>query len=328
MSTTKLTVVQAINAAMHQEMARDDSIVLLGEDVGYEGGVFLATTGLQAKFGKQRVIDTPLAEENIIATAVGMAVAGLRPIAEIQFSGFVGVGYNHLVNHAARLRYRTRGRLKIPLVVRTPHGGGIRALEHHCEMIEATYSHVPGLTVVSPSNPIDAKGLLASALHGDDPVLYLEPTRLYRAVKDEVPDEPYTIPLGEAKLVQEGSKLTIVSWGPTMRAVAEAATQARALGIDCDVIDLRTVSPMDNTGLIPASIQKTGRVLVVDEAPRSFGASAEVIARVNEQCFDLLQAPPVRVAGFDTQLPLGTNEDYYIPDTYRILSAIKKVTSY
>ncbi len=323
-----MTVVQAVNAALAQELARDENVVVLGEDVGYEGGVFRATDGLQAKFGKARVIDTPLAEENIIATSIGMAVAGLRPVAEIQFSGFVGVAYNHLVNHAARLRYRSRGHIKVPLVVRTPHGGGIRALELHCECIEGTYAQVPGLTVVTPSNPYDAKGLLASAIRGDDPVLFLEPTRLYRSVKAEVPEEEYTVPLGEAKVVQDGDKVTLVSWGPMMKNTLVAANDAMGAGISCEVIDLRTVSPLDSTGLIAKSVQKTGRIVVVQEAPRSFGVAAEIISRVNDSSFDYLQAAPVRVTGYDTQLPLGTNEDYFIPDPARILAGIKKVASY
>jgi pyruvate dehydrogenase E1 component beta subunit len=325
---TQMTIVQAINAALMQEMARDPSIVMLGEDVGYEGGVFRATDGLQAKYGKERVIDTPLAEANIIATSIGMAAAGLRPVAEIQFSGFVGVGFNHITNHIARLRYRSRGKVKLPLVIRTPSGGGIRALEHHCECIEATYGHIPGLTVVTPSNPYDAKGLLASALRGEDPVIFLEPTRLYRSVKAEVPDEAYTVPLGEAKVVQEGDKVTIVSWGPMMKNTLTAAADAQKEGISCEVIDLRTVSPMDQTGVITASVQKTGRLVVVQEAPRAFGAGAEVISRVTDNAFDFLQAAPIRITGYDTQLPLGTNEDFFIPDPSRILAGIRKAANY
>lgn len=323
-----MSVIQAINSALSFELERDQNVVLLGEDVGYEGGVFRATDGLQAKFGKQRVIDTPLAEENIIATSVGMAVAGLRPIAEIQFSGFVGVGYNHLVNHAARLRYRSRGKIKIPMVVRAPHGGGIRALEHHCECIEGTYAQVPGLIVVTPSNPVDAKGMLSAAVRGDDPVLFLEPTRLYRAVKAEVPEGDFTVPLGEAKVVEEGDKVTLVSWGPMMKNTLTASIEAKTAGISCEVIDLRTISPLDSTDLVLKSVQKTGRLVVVQEAPKSFGPAAEIITRINERAFDFLQAPPMRVTGYDTQLPLGTNEDFYIPDPARILSTIKKASSY
>jgi pyruvate dehydrogenase E1 component beta subunit len=325
---TVMTVVQAINAALGQELARDKNVVLLGEDVGFEGGVFRATDGLQAKFGKDRVIDTPLAEENIIATSIGMAAAGLRPVAEIQFSGFVGVGFNHIANHMARLRYRSRGHVQMHMVIRAPHGGGIRALEHHCECIEATYGHIPGLTVVTPSNPYDAKGLLASSIRGNDPVIFLEPTRLYRAVKADIPDEEYTVPLGEAKIVQEGDKVTVVSWGPMMKNTITAAADALNAGISCEVIDLRTVSPMDQTGLITQSVQKTGRLVVVQEAPRAFGTAAEVIARVNDTAFDYLQAAPVRVTGYTTQLPLGTNEDFFIPDPTRILAGIKKAASY
>ncbi len=323
-----MTTIQAINAGLHQEMQRDSSVIALGEDIGYEGGVFRATDGLQAKFGRDRVIDTPLAEENIIATSIGMAAAGLRPIAEIQFSGFVGVAFNHIVNHCARLYYRSRGKVKMPITIRTPSGGGIRALEHHCECIEATYAHIPGLKVVCPSNPYDAKGLLASAVRGDCTTMFLEPTRLYRALKAEVPEEDYRVPIGVAKVVAEGDKVTMVSWGPQMKQALDAAEKAREHGISCEVIDLRTISPLDETDEVVKSVRKTGRLVVVQEAPKSFGVAAEVMARVNERAFDSLQAPPMRVCGWDTQLPLGTNEDYFIPDTKRILAAVQKSAGY
>ena len=324
----KLTLIQAINQALLQEMEADESVVCLGEDVGREGGVFRATEGLQAKFGSARVIDTPLAENSLIGFTVGMAMEGLRPVAEIQFSGFLQIGFNQLMNHLSRMRNRSRGKYSCPVVVRTPHGGGIRALEHHCEAVESLYAHLPGMTVVAPSTPYDAKGLLAAAIRGNDPVVFLEPTRLYRAVRDEVPDERYMIPLGEAKVAMEGRHVTVVSWGPVMRSVMDAAHQAKAEGIECEVIDLRTVSPMDNTGLVPASVRKTGRLVVVQEAPRTAGFAGEVIARVTEKCFDSLQARPVRVTGYDAVLPLGKNEDYFIPDSFRILKAVREVMQY
>ena len=324
----KITLIQAINQALLQEMEADESVVCLGEDVGREGGVFRATEGLQAKFGSSRVIDTPLAENSIVGFSVGMALEGLRPVAEIQFSGFLQIGYQHLASHASRMRNRSRGKLTCPVVVRTPHGGGIRALEHHCEAVESLYAHVPGLSVVAPSTPYDAKGLLASAIRGNDAVVFLEPTRLYRAVKDEVPEERYTVPIGEAKVAMEGKHVTVVSWGPMMRTVMDAAHQAKQQGIECEVIDLRTVSPLDNTGLIPASVQKTGRLVVVQEAPRTAGFAGEIISRVIETSFDSLQAKPVRVTGYDAVLPLGKNEDYFIPDTFRVLKAIKQAAQY
>lgn len=328
MKMAKLTLIQAINQALLQEMEADENVVCLGEDVGREGGVFRATEGLQQKFGAGRVIDTPLAENSIVGFSIGMALEGLRPVAEIQFSGFLQIGFNQLMSHASRMRNRSRGKYACPIVVRTPHGGGIRALEHHCEAVEAFYAHVPGLSVVAPSTPYDAKGLLASAIRSNDAVIFLEPTRLYRAVRDEVPEERYSVPLGEAKVVMEGKHATLVSWGPMMRTVMDAAQQAKSEGTECEVIDLRTVSPMDNTGLVPQSVRKTGRLVVVQEAPRTAGFGAEVMARVIESCFDFLAAKPLRVTGYDAVLPLGKNEDYYIPDTFRILKAIRQVVKY
>ena len=324
----KITLIQAINQALHQEMEADESVVCLGEDVGREGGVFRATEGLQQKFGPGRVIDTPLAENSIIGLSIGMAFEGLRPVAEIQFSGFLQLGFSQLMSHASRIRNRSRGKYSCPLVVRTPHGGGIRALEHHCECVEAFYAHVPGLRVVTPSNPQDAKGLLASAIRGNDPTLFLEPTRLYRALKDEVPEERYTVPIGEARVALEGKDVTLVAWGPMVRNAIDAAQQAKVQGIECEVIDLRTITPLDNTGLIPASVQKTGRLVVLQEAPRTAGFAGEVVSRVIEKSFDFLRAKPVRVTGYDAVLPLGKNEDYYIPDSVRILRALKQVMQY
>ncbi|MBI5176826.1 alpha-ketoacid dehydrogenase subunit beta [Candidatus Micrarchaeota archaeon] len=323
-----LSMIQAINQAMLQEMERDPSVVLLGEDVGHEGGVFRATDGLQAKFGKERVIDTPLAEENIIATSVGMAAAGLRPIAEIQFSGFLHLAFDHLVNHAARMYWRTRGRWQMPIVVRTPAQGGIRALEHHSESMETFFTHTPGLKCVMPSNPYDAKGLLVASIRDGNPVIFLEPTRLYRSAKGEVPEGLYEVPLGVAKVVQEGRHVTVVSYGGPMKACIDASAKAREKGIECEVIDLRSLSPLDETNEVAKSVMKTGRLVVVHEAPRTLGIASEIMARVNEKAFTSLQAPMKRVTGFDVQFPLARFEDYFVPDSFRVLSAIEETAGY
>lgn len=324
----KLSVIQAVNQALMQEMEANDKVVVLGEDVGKEGGVFRATEGLQAKFGTQRVIDTPLAENSIIGLSVGMAMEGLKPVAEIQFSGFLQIGYNQIMNHIGRMRNRTRGKYTTPVVIRTPHGGGIRALEHHCECVEAIYAHLPGIRVFAPATPYDAKGMLAEAIQSPDPTVILEPTRLYRAVKDEVPESRYIVPAGEARIAVEGKHVTLVSWGPMVRTAVEVANQARAEGIEVEVIDLRSITPLDSTGLIEKSVQKTGRLVVAQEAPRTAGFAAEVVTQVVEKSFDFLQAKPMRVTGYDSILPLGTNEDLYIPDTFRLFKAIRQSVSY
>jgi len=322
----KLNMVEAVNQALHQEMERDPTVVVLGEDVGKEGGVFRATDGLLKRFG-ERVFDTPLAESCIVGVSIGMAVNGLRPVAELQFDGFTYLAFQQIINHAARIRNRSRGRFTAPLVIRAPYGGGVRALEHHSESMEALYCHIPGIKVVIPSTPADAKGLLIASIRDPDPVFFFEPKRLYRAFREEVPEEEYEIPLGKAKLVKEGSDLTIISWGSWMRTAIEAAEELEKENISCELIDLRTLSPLDDEA-IAASVRKTGRVLIVEEEPRSFSASAEIIARINEKAFLSLEAPPARVAPYDVPVPYPKLEDYYLPNKLKIKLAAKGVMGY
>jgi pyruvate dehydrogenase E1 component beta subunit len=319
----RLNMVEAIDQALQQEMQRDPKVVVLGEDVGRDGGVFRVTDGLVQRFGEERVIDTPLAESGIVGMAIGMAVAGYRPVAEIQFSGFAYPAYDQLVCHASRMRNRSRGEFTVPLVVRTPYGGGIRALEHHSESMEAVFAHVPGLKVVIPADPYEAKGLLASAVRDPDPVVFMEPARIYRAIKTEVPEEPYTLPLGKARVVREGRDLTAVAWGAHVRTLKEAAQRLEAEGVaDVEIIDVRTLAPFDFETLI-ASVIKTGRAVVVHEAPRSCGFGAEISAQIMERAVLHLKAPVARVTGFDTIPPLAKLEDYYQPDVDVVVEAIK-----
>jgi pyruvate dehydrogenase E1 component beta subunit len=320
----RLNMVEAIDQALRQEMEADPKIVVLGEDVGRDGGVFRVTDGLFARFGEERVIDTPLAESGIVGMAIGMAIAGYHPVAEIQFSGFAYPAYDQLVCHAARMRNRSRGEFTVPLVVRMPYGGGIRALEHHSESMEAIFAHVPGLKVVIPADPYEAKGLLASALRDPDPVVFMEPARVYRAIKTEVPEEPYTLPLGKARVVREGKDLTALAWGAQVRTLKEAAQRLEAEGAaDVEIIDVRTLSPFDFETVI-ASVVKTGRALVVHEAPRTCGFGAEISAQIMERAVLHLESPVVRITGFDTIPPLAKLEDYYQPDVEMVVEAIKK----
>ncbi|MBI1973124.1 alpha-ketoacid dehydrogenase subunit beta [Candidatus Woesearchaeota archaeon] len=318
-----LNIVEAINLALHQEMARDKRVIVLGEDVGHEGGVFRVTTGLQKKFGEKRVMDTPLAESGIVGTSFGMAVYGLRPVAEIQFDGFVYPAFDQIISHVARIRNRSRGRFTCPLVIRAPFCGGIRALEHHSESMEALYAHIPGMKVVIPATPYDAKGLLISAIRDPDPVIFFEPKRLYRAIKEDVPEKEYTIPIGKAKIVQEGNDITLIAWGAMVRECQRAAEQMQNKA-SCEIIDLRTMSPMD-TETIVTSVQKTGHCVIVHEAPRSGGLGGEIIARINEKAILNLKAPIERVTGFDTTFPYYQNENNYLPNSSRIIQAIDKV---
>lgn len=323
----KLNLVQALNATFFQEMEVNDKIIIMGEDVGYDGGVFRVTDGLIHKFGESRVIDTPLSEAGIVGTAIGMAVYGLKPVAEIQFEGFMLPAYDQIVNHAARIRNRSRGRYKCPLIVRAPYGGGVRALEHHSEAPETIYAHIPGLTVVIPSTPYDAKGLLATALQSEDPVIFFEPKKLYRAFKEEVPDERYTIPFGEAKVVQEGTDVSIITYGSTVRDAVTAAELLKEQNISCEIIDLRTISPLDTDAII-TSVKKTGRCVVVHEAPRTLGVGAEIIARINERALLDLKAPVKRVTSYDVVTPLPKLEDFQFPDAGRIVKGVKEVMSF
>lgn len=322
-----MTVIGAINQALDQEMARDKSVVVFGEDVGLEGGVFRATVDLQNKYGKDRCFDTPLAEAAIIGTGIGMAINGLKPVAEIQFSGFVFPGYDQIVSHAARMRNRTRGKYSVPMVIRMPHGGGIRALEHHSENIETLFAHIPGLKVVVPSTPYDAKGLMISAIRDEDPVIFLEPSKIYRAFKQEVPEEEYTIPIGKAKIVKPGKDVTVVAWGAYVRETEKAIKELEAEGISVELIDLRTISPIDKDTIL-TSVKKTGRFVVVHEAAKSFGPGAELMAIVNEGAFLYLEAPPTRLTGFDITVPLPKGEHHYLLDAKRIAYGIRNVVKF
>lgn len=323
----KWNMVQALNDALRVAMRRDPGVLVLGEDVGVNGGVFRVTDGLYQEFGPDRVIDTPLAESAILGTAMGMAVAGLRPVAEIQFDGFVAPAHEQLVNHIARVRWRSRGRFSAPLVIRVPSFGGIRALEHHSESIEAWYVHTPGLKVVVPSTPYDAKGLLLAAIEDPDPVLFLEPKRLYRAFREEVPEDYYTVPIGPARVVREGRDVSLFTYGAMVPVAVEAAEQARQRGVEVEVIDLRTLSPLDED-TIAASVRKTGRAVVLNEAPRQAGLASEITAIINDRALLYLEAPVERVTGYDTPMPYLLNEDLYLPDAGRVLEAITAVHAY
>lgn len=322
-----MTIIDAVTNTIDQQMELNDNVVTFGEDVGFEGGVFRATKGLQQKYGKDRSFDTPLAESAIIGSAVGMAVNGLVPIPEIQFSGFVFPAINQIVTHVARYRNRTKGTYHLPMVIRMPYGGGIRALEHHSESIESLFAHIPGLKVVIPSTPYDTKGLLTSAIKDPDPVIFLEPKRIYRAFKQEVPAEEFIVPIGKAKIVKPGDSITVVAWGAMVREVEKAIKLLKDTTINVELIDLRTIQPYDKQTLID-SVKKTGRFLVVHEAYKSYGPGAELIATINEQAFLYLEAPPTRLTGFDITIPLPKGEHHFIISPERIAHEIKKVSSF
>ncbi len=323
----KLNIVSAINQALDQEMARNNRMIILGEDVGLEGGVFRVTDGLQAKYGAQRVMDTPLAESGIVGTAIGLAAGGMLPVAEIQFEGFLHVAMDQICNQLARMRTRSRGRLGLGVVIRVPWGGGIHAPELHSDSPETMLVHTPGLTIVQPSNPSDAKGLMLSALRLGEPVIFCEPKRIYRAVRGEVSEEDYTVPIGKAHVAREGKDLTIVAWGAMMREALAAAEELQAKDVSAEVIDLRTLSPMDSETIIE-SVRKTGRLLITHEAPRTLGLGAEIAARVAEEALSSLRAPIERVTGFDTVMPLSQLEEHYLPDRRRILAGCEKILSF
>ena len=319
-----LTLVQAINLALIQEMERDDRIILLGEDIGRNGGVFRVTEGLYKRFGAERVVDTPLAESGIVGTSIGLAMAGLRPVPEIQFEGFLAPAFDQICTHAARMRSRTRGALTVPLTLRVPVGGGIHAPELHSDSPEAFFAHQPGIKVVMPASPYDAKGLLISAIRDPDPVIFFEPKRLYRAFREEVPEDEYTIPLGKARVVTEGDELTIISWGAP---VVQCMNAIENSGKSIELIDLRTIDPLD-TQTIVNSARKTGRVVIVHEAPKNCGLGAEIASRIMEHCFLYLEAPIQRVTGFDTTMPYYKMELEYLPEAERIGKAIEEVAAY
>jgi pyruvate dehydrogenase E1 component beta subunit len=326
-ATQNLTLVQAVRDGLYGEMERDEDVVVLGEDVGENGGVFRATQGLIDEFGGDRVIDTPLSEAGIVGTSIGMAAYGMRPVPEIQFSGFMYPAFDQIVSHAARLRTRSRSRYTVPMTVRAPYGGGIRAPEHHSESKEAFYTHEAGLKVVIPSTPSDTKGLLASAIRDPDPVIFLEPKLIYRAFREEVPDETYTVPLGEAKTRREGSDVSVFTWGAMTRPSIEAAEELAEEGIDTEVVDLRTLSPMDVDAIVE-SFEKTGRAVVVHEAPKTGGLAGEVTATIQEEALLYQEAPVERVTGFDVPYPLYALEDYYMPEAERIKDAIREAAEF
>ncbi len=323
----RLTIAQAVRDAMRDEMRLDPTVLVLGEDVGIDGGVFRATDGLIEEFGPERVIDTPLAESGIIGLSVGLAATGFRPVAEMQFMGFVYPAINQLFSHAARMRNRTRGRMTIPMVVRMPYGGGIHPPEHHSESYESLFLNTPGFKVVVPSNPYDAKGLLISAMRSNDPVLFMEPKRIYRAFREEVPDEAYTVPLGSASVAHTGDDVSLIAWGSMTRVCHDAAEVLAVQGISAEVIDLRSLNPLDRDTFI-GSVVKTGRAVVVHEAPKTNGFGAEIVAQINEHALMHLEAPVQRVCGFDTVFPLAHLEKLYLPNRDRVVAAAKKTMEF
>jgi pyruvate dehydrogenase E1 component beta subunit len=325
--TQSLTLVQAVRDGLYGELERDDDVVVMGEDVGENGGVFRATQGLIEEFGDERVIDTPLAESGIIGTAVGMAAYGMRPVPEMQFMGFIYPAFDQIISHAARMRTRSRGRFTCPMTIRAPYGGGIRAPEHHSESTEAFFAHQPGLKVAIPSTPHDAKGLLAASIRDPDPVVFLEPKLIYRAFREDVPDDTYTVELGEAAIRREGTDVSLFTWGAMTRPTMEAADDLAEEGIDCEVVDLRTLSPLDED-TIKESFQKTGRAVVVHEAPKSGGLAGEIIATIQEDVLLYQEAPIARVTGFDVPFPLYALEDYYLPEAARIKDQIRETVEF
>jgi len=324
--TQNLTLVQAVRDGLKGELERDDDVVVFGEDVGKNGGVFRATQGLYEEFGEERVFDTPLAESGIVGTAVGMAAYGMKPVPEMQFSGFAYPAFDQIVSHAARLRTRSRSRFSVPMTLRMPYGGGIRAPEHHSESKEAFYAHEAGLKVVVPSTPRDTKGLLAAAIRDPDPVVFMEPKLIYRAFREEVPDETYTVELGEATTRREGDDVSLFTWGAMTRP-SIAAAENLAGEIDVEVVDLRTLSPMDWDSIVE-SFKKTGRAVVVHEAPKSGGLGAEIATTIQEEALGYQRAPVQRVTGFDTPFPLYALEDYYMPEAARIEDGIREAVEF
>ncbi len=316
-------MVQAINQTLDMKMSADDSIVLLGEDIGVDGGVFRVTEGLQKKYGAERVMDTPLVELGIVGAAIGMAINGLRPVPEIQFQDFIYTAFDQIINQMAKMRYRTAGRLTLPMVLRTPYGGGVRGGLYHSQSGESYFVHTTGLTVVTPSNPYDAKGLLSSAMAMNDPVIFLEPKRLYRAAKVEVPEEDYKEEIGKAKLVHEGDRMTIITYGSMVPTVLSTVQKNN---LDADVLDLRTLLPIDVDSIV-ASVKKTGRAMIVHEAPRTLGMGAEISALISERMIEYLYAPIIRVTGPDTPIPYRL-EEYYLPNEKRIAKAAEKILNF
>ena len=322
-----MNMVNAINDALDIKLAEDKNVIVYGEDVGVEGGVFRVTEGLQKKYGQERVFDSPLAESGIVGTAVGMAIAGLRPVVEMQFCGFIYPAFNQIISHASRIRNRSRGLMETPIVIRMPYGGGINALEHHSESMEAIFGHIPGLKVVAPSTPHDAKGMLIAAIESNDTILFMEPKRIYRAIKQEVADGKYTIPLGKANVVSQGKDVTVVAYGAMVREVQKAMVMAKEVGISVELIDLRSIYPIDRE-TIAKSVRKTGRIITVTEGPRSYGVGSEISQIAIEEAFLNLDAPPARVSGYDVIVPLPKGEHHYMQDPYKILYEIERIVKY
>lgn len=315
------TMIEAIRECLGQEMESDNRVVVIGEDVGVLGGVFRATDGLQARFGKERVVDMPLAEGVIVGSGIGLAMSGLRPVIELQFLGFGHQAFHQIGQQVARLRYRSQGRHALPLVIRSPFGGGVRTPELHSDAFEAFYTHTPGLKVVAPATAYDAKGLLAAAMESDDPVLYLEPLKGYRLTKDEVPDERYTVPLGKLRVAREGTDVTLIAWSAAVNVAERAAEELSEQGISVEVLDLRSLNPLDIDG-IAESVAKTGRVVILHEAPLTGGFGGELVATIQQECFYSLEAPIIRISAPDTPYPLGGVEDLYIPDVDRVVAEV------
>jgi 2-oxoisovalerate dehydrogenase E1 component beta subunit len=325
--TKTLTLVQAITDAMDIMLKESNQVILLGEDIGKNGGVFRATDGLQEKYGEDRVIDTPLSEAGFVGAAIGMAVNGFRPVVEIQFLGFIYPAYEQIMTHASRLRMRTIGHYTVPMVIRAPYGAGVRAPEIHCDSTEAIFTHMPGIKVVCPSNPYDAKGLLIAAIEDPDPVLFLEPMRSYRSAREEVPEGKYIVEIGKGKRLIEGEDVTVISWGAMVPVALKAAEQMKERGIQCDVLDLRTLYPLDHE-LIAESVQKTGRTVIVHEAHATGGVGNDIVSIINDTSFLFQKAPVERVTGFDTPVPYFGFEDHYLPTPKRVVAAIEKVLKY
>ncbi|MGZ0085946.1 alpha-ketoacid dehydrogenase subunit beta [Caldibacillus thermoamylovorans] len=326
-ATKTMTLAQAIHDALRLMLRENGDIVLLGEDIGRNGGVFRVTDGLQAEFGEERVMDTPLSEAGFTGMAIGMAMAGFRPVVEIQFLGFIYPAYEQIMTHAARMRMRTRGHFTVPLVIRAPYGAGVRAPEIHSDSTEALFTHMPGVKVVCPSSPYDAKGLLIAAIEDPDPVLFLEPMRCYRSVREEVPDGKYTVAIGKARKRREGEDVTVIAWGAMVPVAMKAADLALERGISVEVIDLRTLDPLDEETII-ASVKKTGRTVIVQEAPATGGVASDIAALINEEAFLYQEAPVARVTGYDVPVPFFAYEDEYLPSPERVLATIERTVRF
>ncbi|CAG9621710.1 alpha-ketoacid dehydrogenase subunit beta [Sutcliffiella rhizosphaerae] len=327
LKTKTLTMVQAITDGLDTMLLQDEQVILMGEDIGVNGGVFRATDGLQEKYGEQRVLDTPLSEAGFIGAAIGMAINGFKPVTEIQFLGFIYPAYEQIMTHASRIRARTMGHYTVPMVIRAPYGAGVRAPEIHSDSTEAIFTHMPGIKVVCPSNPYDAKGLLIAAIEDPDPVLFLEPMRCYRSIRDEVPEGKYTVDIGKAKLCREGNDVTVIAWGAMVPVAMQAAKELSTNDIMCDVIDLRSLYPID-ADMIAQSVQKTGRTVIIHEAHAATSVSGDIMAIINETSFLYQKAPIERVTGFDVPVPYFGFEDFYLPSKQRVIAAVNKVMTF